>query len=179
MKVTAAYVISLNGNFTKGEVGNPREWSSADDQEHYASLVKNHDTIIMGLSTYKKLGAEAEPERLRLVLTKDPEQYAQFTVPGQLEFVSVTAEQLIQGLREQGRQNVLLVGGGVNTQFLNAGLIDELYITVEPKLFGAGKQLFAGSKHDSQLRLLNATQLNDRGTLLLHYLIEQPKPFTM
>lgn len=179
LKVTAVYVTSLNGNFTKDGQTDVQDWASGEDHEHFSALIARHEVLVMGRNTYEAKRSQPEPGRLRVVLTDNPSHYAQNAVPKQLEFVSATATQLLQRLQARGYKNILLVGGSVNTQFLDAGLVDELWLTVEPKIFGRGKQLFAGAQTDPRMRLLSCKQLNKQGTILLHYLIERPTSVTL
>jgi riboflavin biosynthesis pyrimidine reductase len=52
--------------------------------------------------------------------------------------------------------------------FLAAGLVDEIWLTVEPLLFGGGTPLLA-ARVDVRLELLASEKLNAAGTLLLRY----------
>ena len=65
---------------------------------------------------------------------------------------------------------MLLVGGGkTNALFLEASLVNEIYLTVEPKLFGMGKSLIAEGNFTKNLKLQSVKKLNEQGTLLLKY----------
>ena len=71
-------------------------------------------------------------------------------------------------------QNVLLAGGAeTNAQFFDAGLVDEMYLTVEPLLLGSGLPLTGFLQNAVQLKLMESTTLNDRGTVQLHYQVVQ------
>ena len=54
-------------------------------------------------------------------------------------------------------------------------LLDEIFITIEPLIFGRGKDMFVGGNKTTELCLLSVKQLNIRGTLLLHYQVNHPK----
>jgi dihydrofolate reductase len=46
-----------------------------------------------------------------------------------------------------GEKNVLVMGGGdILRQSLDAGIVDELSLTIAPVLLGAGKRLFDGMR---------------------------------
>ncbi|MBI2442431.1 MAG: dihydrofolate reductase family protein [Candidatus Levybacteria bacterium] len=88
------------------------------------------------------------------------------TEPGQ------KAKELITRLSKEGFETVLLVGGGeINRAFLEENLVDELYLTLEPRIFGRGNSVFVEGDFEHVLQLLASTKLNDKGTLLLHYLV--------
>ena len=59
----------------------------------------------------------------------------------------------------------------INNQLFEANLIDEIILTIEPKIFGSGHNILTNAKIDRQLKLLDYQKLNDQGTLLLHYKI--------
>ena len=100
----------------------------------------------------------------------NPEKYKQFAVAGQLEFSDEKPKELIRRLEKQGYGQMLLVGGGkVATSFFEEELIDELWITIEPRIFGIGEPLVAEKEFDINLQLLNYEKLNESGTLLLKY----------
>jgi len=56
-------------------------------------------------------------------------------------------EQLCEQVRQlAGRHGVYLDGGGIITQALDAGLVDELILTVMPVLLGRGVPLYTGTR---------------------------------
>jgi dihydrofolate reductase len=110
--------------------------------------------------------------KLRIVMTRTPAQYEIERKEGQLEFSDETPRQLVERLTSAGYQEMLLVGGHViATLFLKENLIDEIFLTLEPKLFGVGLPLVAEELMDIPLKLLSSKQLNPQGTLLLHYAV--------
>jgi dihydrofolate reductase len=174
MRITSADVMSVNAKITKGVAADARTWASAEDWQHFSQLMGQHDVIVLGRNTYDDLiRLTLEKERLRVVLTHHPEQYAAKAVPGQLEFVNASPAELLEQLKARGFERLLLVGGQVNSQFWAAGLVDEAYITIEPLVFGKGQDFLSGVESDTKLRLLEVKQLNKQGTLLAHYAVEK------
>ncbi len=170
MHVAIAAAISVDGKLTRHDELNIQAWVSAEDQVHFRSLLAAHDAIIMGSGTYEAGKTKLQPGKLRVVLTTRPKQYADQAVPDQLEFIDQSAPQITKSLQIRGYQNVLIIGGGqMITDFLAAGLVDRLYLTVEPRIFGTGKPLVASLPLDIQLHLEKYQQLNDQGTMLLTY----------
>jgi dihydrofolate reductase len=86
-----------------------------------------------------------------------------------MEFVSLTALQLAAALKDRGYRSVLLLGGRSNLAFIEAGLVDDIFLTMEPSLFGAGLPFVQSLPAAVPLQLVRHEQLNPRGTLLLHY----------
>jgi len=62
------------------------------------------------------------------------------------------------------------VGGGqIAALFLKAQLIDELWLTIEPRIFGIGASFVNDEKLNIELKLLSCEQANEQGTLILKY----------
>ena len=176
MKIILINVSSLDGRFTKWNGSNIYEWSSREDFDFFKKTMSENNLIIMGSGTFdkvrtnKKAGLKPEKERLRIVMTKNPENYKKFEVPGQLEFSNETPKKLIKRLEKQGYKQALLVGGGkIANSFFTDKLIDEVWLTIEPRIFGEGKVLAEGRRLDISLNLISTKRLNAKGTLLLKY----------
>ncbi len=62
------------------------------------------------------------------------------------EFVTGGIEEALSSARSAAAgKNVVVMGGGeLLREFLNAGLVDEFTLTIAPVLMGAGKRLFDG-----------------------------------
>lgn len=172
MKVTMVMVSSVNGKITKGDNPDVSAFASKEDAILFRGLKKRHHCYIMGVTTF-----EASRKRiilikgkLRVVVTHKPEKYQAETVPGQLEFTDKEPKTLLKSLESRGYKHVLLLGGSsINSFFLKEGLVDELFLTVEPALFGKGKDLFVENGIDVPLRLMSVERLNKAGTLHLKY----------
>ncbi|MBP7875730.1 dihydrofolate reductase family protein [Candidatus Woesebacteria bacterium] len=172
MNVTLAMVMSLDGKTTRWDSPEIYTWTSAEDQSHFFSLIASHNAIIMGKNTYEasKKVIRLTPEKLRIVLTSEPASYAGSVVPGQLEFFDSTPEKILSELESRQHSDVLLVGGSVtNARFLEAGLVNELWVTIEPRIFGQGQPLVSAAQLGTELQLESMEQLNDAGTILLKY----------
>ena len=73
-------------------------------------------------------------------------------------------------LESQAVETILVVGGPhVATLFLKEKLIDELWLTLEPKIFGTGGNFVTDEKFDISLVLLNSEIVNDQGTIINKY----------
>lgn len=171
MKITLAIVTSVNGKSTKGNLS-PKDWASKEDQTQFSSLITHHNLIIMGKNTYKiiKPNLKHSPGKLRIVMTRNPKQFSNLAIPSQLEFTNLQPKKLIKNLEKRGFQQLLLVSGAkLNTAFFKEKLINKLYLTLEPELFGSGKGIIEDSSLNINLKLLSIKKLNPQGTLLLQY----------
>lgn len=180
MKIIALEVVSLDGKSTKWTEKNIYEWSSPEDFAHFVNVRSQHNLLLTSSETFNAVkdithvGLKAEEERLRIIMTRTPERYKQYEVPGQLEFVSGSPSKIVSILENRGYKNMLFCGGSkLLASFLKEKLIDEIWLTLEPRIFGTGHSLVAEEKFDVKLQLLESKQLNAKGTFLLKYKVEK------
>lgn len=170
MKIILIDVMSLDGKLTKWKDSNIYAWSSPEDFVHFSKIRDANNLLVMGSGTFEAVRPQPEKERLRIILTNNPNKYISSCRTGQLEFTSEQPEQLIKRLEKLGYKQMLLVGGkGIATSFLQKHLVNELWLTIEPKIFGTGDTLVNAEKMDVALKLLHLKILNKQGTLLLKY----------
>lgn len=94
---------------------------------------------------------------------------------GSVTFVNPTNVDLVKLL--SGYKKVAVLGGGSAYRFmLEQDLLDEIFVTVEPIIFGRGKTMFSGGTRTVATRLLSIRKLNRSGTLLLHHAIQPHLP---
>lgn len=175
MEVTIAAVISVDGKITRHDDTNLHEWVSKEDQAHFKQFLQDNDAIVYGRHVYEESVGhlELEPDKLRIVLTSSPDKFREAEVEGQLEFRNETPKQTVDYLDSLGKQRLLVAGGErMITEFLAAGVVDELILTVEPRIFGQGIGLVDSVPLDVNLSLIEQSQLNHKGTMLLKYRIE-------
>lgn len=146
------------------------DFCSDADAEFLRNELKSFDSLIMGRKTYDTLRERilnSNTQRyLRKIVTRTPANYQSDTRPGLVEFTNAQAEATLSELTERGRKKTALLGGGeIYTQYLQAGLVDELWITIEPFLFGSGTPLFA-AKTERTLELISSSQLGTNTSLL-------------
>lgn len=176
MKVTMIILASVDGKTTQGNNKSVYTWSSEEDQKYFFSLIKKNNLIVMGRATYdaSKSVIKLEKGKLRMVLTHSPKKYLNQIIKGQLEFTDESPEKLVKRLTVLGYKKMLVVGGAtINGLFLKQNLVDELYLTIEPKIFGSGKNIVEGQLLNTSLKLVSVKKINTIGTLLLKYNINK------
>lgn len=171
MRVTLIAVQSLDGFITKHATPGS-DFASPADQAHLRNALAGFDCSVMGAETYRTarelIRERMTSPRLRTVLTRSPQTFVADTLSDRLEFSAAAPRQLLADLSARGLSQCALLGGAqIHSLFLNACLVDELWLTVEPVLFGRGTPLLAQSA-DTRLRLLSDQKLA-AGTLLLKY----------
>lgn len=171
MKVILATVTSLDGKSTKWYQP-PKLWASKEDQLYFKSLIAQNNLIVMGKNTFNVSRNDIKPSKnkLRVVVVRNLEEINDLTVSNQLEFTNEQPGQLVKRLSNLGYKQMLLVSGPkLNTSFFKSKLINEIWLTLEPNIFGMGLGLVDQEKLDVKLKLLSVKKLNSQGTLLLKY----------
>jgi dihydrofolate reductase len=162
MKTFMIAAVTADGFIAKQSI-HPTSWTSPEDKQHFRKLTKAAGVTIMGANTYKTLNRAFE-ERRTIVYTHQPQE---ITAKG----VETTAEpprDLLTRLASEGHTTVAIIGGAtIFRQFLQAGAVDELYLTIEPVLWGQGLTLLDQDCRIA-LELLDITRLN-ASSILVHY----------
>jgi dihydrofolate reductase len=170
MRIILVFVSTLDGKITRW--GDPKvsSWTSEEDKRYFRKTWNEAPVIIMGSNTFhaEKLGSIRD--HLIVVMTRQPSAYKDKEVSGRLEFSNETPEQLATRFKRTNCPTVLVVGGAhVATSFLKAGLIDEIWLTIEPRIFGKGGNFVIEQEIDLELRLISCEQVNPEGTLITRY----------
>jgi dihydrofolate reductase len=172
MKLIMVAVVSQNEFTTRGNDSGVYSWASVEDKCFFTDLKSKHHLFIIGLKTYKATKIKPEIDNLRIVLTHKPEKYRNLQVKGQLEFVSMSATEVIEEYGSRFHSALVLGGSHVYQQFIDADLIDEIFLTIEPVNFSSGTPLLSSGKKLSETIKLpkpTITKLNNSGTILKHY----------
>lgn len=170
MKVRLIFVSTVDGKITRWNDPDVKKWSSGEDKDHFSRTWREAKLIVMGSRTYDVTPPVPSAKRLVVVVTAKPVFYEKHQVAGMLEFRNRKPSDLVGELERDGYTDMMLVGGPqLATSFLKEKLVDELWLTLEPKLFGNGGNLVTGENLDIPMQLAEIRRMNDRGTLLLRY----------
>jgi len=174
MKILLIDVMSLDGKITKWYDAPAHTWASKEDSDYFFSTLRKNNLIVIGSNIFEQVKPTPEKGRLRVVMTRSPEKFKEHVVKGQLEFTSEKPQELVSRLEKAGYTQMLFVGGpALATQFLRKNLITEIWVTVEPRIFGKGRSFVTDTKLDISLKLFETTQLNSDGTVLMKYIVLQ------
>lgn len=163
MKLILMMAVTVDGMIARDHAHFP-DWTCRSDKQMFKQLTQKAGAVIFGSSTYDTIGRPL-PGRLNVVMTRHPERYR----PAKdLMFYSDSPENLLDDLARQGYEEVILAGGAIiNTLFIEPGLVDEILLTISPKLFGQGIPLFS-KPVDLDLRLISTQQL-EGDSIMLRY----------
>ena len=147
-------------------------WTSPEDKQFFTEKSKAIGTLIMGSKTFETIG-RALPGRRSIVMTSSLERYTKFNNDPNLFFTSESPEEILADLSKQEVKQVALCGGtSIYNLFLQKGLVDKMFLTIEPHVFGEGVKLFRDQVED-KFKLLEQKKLNEKGTLLLEYVLKK------
>ncbi len=165
IKVTMMMAVTMDGKTAKNDHHFP-DWTSQEDKKLFAKISKKHQVVIMGDKTFYTLPSPL-PDRLNVVFTLDKNPPKRKGV----KWVSGEPKNVLKELEKMGYKKALLGGGTfLNTIFLEKKLIDEIILTVEPRIFGDGLSLF-NKNFNITLKLLTVKKIN-ANTIMLKYKVK-------
>lgn len=154
--------LTADGFLAKDKNQVSTSWNSAEDKKHFVDLTKRAGVVVLGSTTFETFGRPLK-DRVNIVYSRSK------TFEG-VEMTDDEPQVLLSKLEERGFKEVAICGGSsIYTKFLKAGVVDTLYLTVEPILFGNGIALF---NEDTECKLeLNSLEKTPTGTIFLEYKI--------
>lgn len=162
MKTFLIAALSADGFIAKGHDHNTT-WTSKADKNFFKEMTKRAGVIVMGSKTFETIG-RALPDRRNIVLSRT-KKYEGITG---IEISAESPRELVARLEREGVRELAICGGaGIYTSFMKEGLVDTLYITVEPILFGQGLSLL-NENMETKLELKETRPIGD-GSVVLEY----------
>ncbi len=167
VKVTAIAAISVDGKIAVHS--NQRsDWTSREDKQFLRSKLAEESLVVVGNNTYK---ASLGPLSSRNCLVFSRSVQGTKKASDLLTYCNPESPDELKALLEKCSQVFVLGGAQVYSYFLDHDLLTDLYLTIEPVVFGRGLSLFGDEKNlNTKLSLESSRALNDHGSLLLHYL---------
>lgn len=143
-------------------------WTSPEDKIFLRRELDRSDLIIVGRNTYET-ARKPLSRRNCIVLTTQVKKVS--VEKPNLVLLNPKTANLKTFIKNLGYQTVAVLGGARTYSYCaGRGMLDELYLTIEPISFGGGISLFADIKpKQKKWQLVSTKKLNQRGTLLLHY----------
>ena len=163
----ALAVMTLDGRIAKHS-NHESSWSSKADKMFLRKKLAGCDVIVVGKRTYD-VSRKPLSKRNCIALTRS---VATTRRAGERCLYCNPRETSLKRLIQQLGYRTVCVLGGTKTYslMLKLGLLDELLLTVEPLVFGAGLPLFdLAASPAPRFHLVSIKKLNRQGTLLLHY----------
>lgn len=165
IKVSLVMALTADGFIARGS-HDFVNWSSSADKKFFAGLSKDAKAVVMGKNTFDTFDGIL-PGRLNIVMTSQKKD----SDNDLLLFWHKEPEELIDFLAKKGLKKLVLAGGSfTNYKFYEKGLIDEVFVTISPVMFGQGVSLF-NKEINACLELKNLEKL-DKETIMIHYLLK-------
>jgi dihydrofolate reductase len=162
MKCFLIAALSADGYIAKNDK-HPAFWTSKEDKKRFVEMTRRAGVVVMGSNTYTTLPRPLK-ERVNIVYSKSK------TFEG-VEVTQKNPAELLQELGTRGFKEVAILGGSyIYTMFMKSGLVESLYLTIEPILFGNGIKLF-NEDMLYKLNLVSSSQA-ENGALLLEYKVD-------
>ncbi len=172
MKLILMMAMTLDGIIAKNKNQNA-DWTTKADKKVFIAETRKAGAIVMGDTTFEAMGRKSLPGRLNLILSLNPDNYENLVKPGELEFMKATPDEVVKYLADRNYESAILGGGArTNSFFLKAGLVDEILITVEPKIFGVGMNFTEGEDLNLNLKLIECKEIGDNAVQLRYRVIK-------
>jgi dihydrofolate reductase len=175
-KLLVSNVMSFDGFFAgpNGEL----DWHVVDNEffAYAAEMLRSIDTIILGRLTYEVMFAHW-PSAPKDEIAEKMNGSAKVVFSRTLDKADWNNTTLLKGdlvdevsklKRLPGKDMVVLGSASIASPLLEAGLVDDYRVIINPVLLGRGKPLFTGIETQISLKLLG-TKLFGSGVVLLRY----------
>ncbi len=161
--IIAFAATSIDGRISLKKDSLP-DWTSKEDWKFFQASLSRCDAIIVGRNTYTAARTRLQ-KRNTYVLTRSISRKLR---RGSVTFINPSAVDILDTVRHHTTIAVL-GGSSVYGMFFEAGIIDEVYVTIEPLVFGRGIPMVSGCETTIRMALCCIKKLNRAGTVLLHY----------
>lgn len=167
MKVILYMATTINGFITKGN--DDTSFVSEIEWDSFRNMIKTTGNMIIGSRTYKIMRDGGEFKNLENIRVLVVSENANFQTIANNHSVAKTPKDALAILEKEVFDKALVAGGGtLNASFMAENLVDEIYLDVEPVVFGRGIMLFREDNFEAKLKLLETKKLSDN-EIQLHY----------
>jgi dihydrofolate reductase len=175
--VNISIYIATSANGLISNSRNVPDWLSSEYGEGFYNICLKKKAVIMGRKTYDILAPDNLPlkdDGISVVMTSKTDiEPPNSTVV----FTSDSPQEIMSMLQEKGFSEAVIIGGTTAmSAFVKARLVNDIFMVVEPVLFGGGGlPLIKDVGFDCKLSLVDSTKLN-KDTVQLHYqIVESPQ----
>ena len=167
MKVILLAAISIDGKIAQSEEQISVDWTSKEDTKFFIKKTKESGVVIMGRKTFDTIGKPLKDRKI-VVMTRDVNDKTDLDG---VSFTDKSASEIIQDLRGDGCESVVVAGGAsIYELFLKEGLITDLYLTIEPVVFGGGVD-FVKNISRLDLKLVDVSRLGEKAVLVHYHIV--------
>ncbi len=165
MKVILYMAITPNGLIAKEN--DDTSFVTKRDWKSWLTMVKKFGHAVIGRVTYE-VTSPSEFVKSSLYVVVTHKKHLKKKTP-KVIFTDKSPSGIIKMLKTKGFNKILIGGGGhLNSMFMKANLVDEMYLDVQPTLLGKGIKLFADADFEAKLKLIGTKKLS-KNEIQLHY----------
>lgn len=169
MKVILLAAVTADGFIGKTDDHLSTRWTSKEDTKFFIKLSKEIGNLVLGSKTFLTFNQKIKGRKF-YVYSRKSEIANEYN--NDIEVVNEDPQDLVDRLSDVGMEKLMIAGGSsIYTQFIKAGVVDELYLTVEPIVFGDGIKLF-NEEIEVKLDLLEVIDLSDQ-IRVFHYKVKK------
>lgn len=170
MNITIMFLQSLDGYIAKSSTDN-LSWGSKEDKQFLWNKVNEIGTIVVGRKTYDKLPKHMLKGIETYVLSRNKQISENHILnESKIHVLNCSVTELYSYLEKQKKSAVVIGGQETISQFLKENLVDELFITVAPILFGQGIKAFTSENNQHIQLKLSSIKTISNDEILLHYI---------
>ena len=172
MRLVKYFVAYSLDNFISRRDGSV-DWLFTDQDYGMKEFFASVDVAVMGRKTYTKaLELSADGAYLPRMKTYVFSHLLPKGQQGEIEVASEDPESWVKSIRAAPGKDIWLVGGGeMVREFLQRRLINEIGITIHPRLLGDGIPLYAQPYPETELELLRSKEYPS-GLLQVYYRVK-------
>ncbi len=164
MKAILYMAMTVNGYIAKEN--NETPWSE-EEWLSFSKFIKEIKNIVIGKNTYEIMKKSNEFSKIgnpfTVIVSKENFAHSSNF------FIAKSPKEALKILKEKRFTKALIAGGGMlNSSFMKEKLIDEIYLDIEPVVFGKGIKLFSDITPYAKLEMIETKKLS-KSTIQLHY----------
>lgn len=165
LTISLIAAVSIDGRIA-AYPGHSSDWTSKEDKDFLHKMLDESDCVVVGRRTYE-IAKEPLSKRNCIVFSGSSNIQDTSSI-----YFNPVKQDFAEFVKEKKYTAIAVLGGpGVYTYFLENNLCTDIYLTIEPVVFGRGLPLFEADRFDMKyFRLQSSKLLNTQGSILLHYL---------
>ena len=146
------------------------DWLFTDADYGYTKFYDSIDTIIVGRKSYdQSLTLDEYPYKGKKVYVFTRKKVRKNNNEQGVEYIDTKIQDFVTSLTQSIGKDIWLIGGGeIVSVLLNAGLVDEIILSIHPIILGTGIPLLRDIQKEVNLKLENSLSF-DSGLTQLYY----------
>ena len=149
------------------------EFSSKKARQGFQDMMAKVNVNIVGRNTFEmsKKNGSFPMKGLNIVITshKIKNSFGKDVI-----ITNSNPKKILEIVEKRGYKEAAVGGGVTAANFLKEGLVNEIFLDIEPIIFGRGIPVFAYEKFEKKLKLIDTKRISNN-EIRLHYKVLQNK----